>query len=710
MRKNNTFRRAAALMAALSITVSLAAPAFADTYYIDYGDITITKNEDGSQTIKQGGEEWTDKAGEETVITTSNTVITTLESDLESPAAEDSDFGPVVEDNYQPAQPEDAEESEDADQPEIAEEPKSADRQESADQQAAPAAAPADTTPVNPKDDGFWGNTITVINNIADKVLNLTLKDVKIDVSDTGGDNFEFEDDQIGKAALSVEGKGNVEIELDGNNELKSGASKAGLEKTSTGKLTLKDDNNEAGSLTATGGASAAGIGGGFQGKGENITITGGTVDATGGYGSAGIGGGNGGVGKNITITGGTVTAAGGFGNAGIGGGNGSDGENITITGGSVTATGGEFAAGIGGSNGGSGNNITIKGGTVTATGGEGGAGIGGGAEGGGGNNITIKGGTVTATGGGYRGNSGAGIGGGSSGSGENITINDGKVTATGGNYAAGIGGGSVGAWGGDAGSGKNITINGGTVNATGTDGGAGIGGGENGNGEDITINGGKVNASGAYGGAGIGGGVNGIGSKVTVSGAAQVTATATGSGPDWSGVGTGATIGNGGSKTPDGPVDGKEIQADISHLTTGYIHHIIYNPDLDSDGKPDGILKEWWEFALPKPIPDGESLDLHVETLKGAPLPFNTRQQGSTLRVTTDNLSARLHGTRQALETLQEQGVEQIQFVTTLKTTTLSVEDLLTEGGSWFALEHDGLGSRRLSAAQAESLKCWRH
>ena len=734
MKKNNAFRRAAALIAALSITVSLAAPAFADTYYIDYGDITITKNEDGSQTIEQGGDKWTDKAGEETVITTSNTVITTLESDLEGPAAEDSDFGPVVEDNYQPAQPESTEESEDADQPEIAEEPKSADRQESADQQAAPAAAPAGSTPVNKKDDGFWGNTITVINNIADKVLNLTLKDVKIDVSDTG-DQYDW--DQKGKAALSVQGKGNVEIELDGDNELKSGTQSAGLEKTSTGTLTLKDDNKEAGSLTATGGNNAAGIGGGYLGDGKNITITGGTVNATSNDGAgigggllgsgeniaitggtvnatgtdgAGIGGGNGGVGKNITITGGTVTAAGGFGNAGIGGGNGSDGENITITGGSVTATGGEFAAGIGGSNGGSGNNITITGGTVTATGGDKGAGIGGGDEGGGGNNITIKGGTVTATGGGNRGNGGAGIGGGSGGSLENITITGGSVTATGGSYAAGIGGGSVGFWGGESGSGKNITITGGTVNATGTDGGAGIGGGENGNGEDITINGGKVNASGAYGGAGIGGGVNGIGSKVTVSGAAQVTATATGSGPDWSGVGTGATIGNGGSKTPDGPVDGKEIQADISHLTTGYIHHIIYNPDLDSDGKPDGILKEWWEFALPKPIPDGESLDLHVETLKGAPLLFNTRQQGSTLRVTTDNLSARLHGTRQALETLQEQGVEQIEFVTTLKTTTLSVEGLLTEGGSWFALEHDGLASRRLSAAQAESLKCWRH
>jgi len=775
MRKNNAFRRAAALIAALSITVSLAAPAFADTYYIDYGDITITKNEDGSQTIEQGGDKWTDKAGEETVITTSNTVITTLESDLEGPAAEDSDFGPVVEDNYQPAQPEDAEKPEGADQPESAEEPKSADRQESADQQAAPAAAPADTTPVNPKDDGFWGNTITVINNIADKVLNLTLKDVKIDVSDTG-DQYDW--DQKGKAALSVEGDGNVEIELDGDNELKSGTQSAGLEKNSTGTLTLKDDNNEAGSLTATGGFNSAGIGGGYLGDGKNITITGGTVTATGGSSGAGIGGGREGKGENITITGGTVNATGNEDGAGIGGGSSGSGENITITGGEVTASGGDnwddCGAGIGGGNGGVGKNITITGGTVNATGGYGGgaagiggafakgenititggtvnaagsyfdhgmgagiggggnssgnnititggtvnvtggygggAGIGGGAEGGGGNNITIKGGTVTATGGGYRGNSGAGIGGGSSGSGENITINDGKVTATGGSYAAGIGGGSVGAWGGDAGSGKNITINGGTVNATGTDGGAGIGGGENGNGEDITINGGKVNASGAYGGAGIGGGVNGIGSKVTVSGAAQVTATATGSGPDWSGVGTGATIGNGGSKTPDGPVDGKEIQADISHLTTGYIHHIIYNPDLDSDGKPDGILKEWWEFALPKPIPDGESLDLHVETLKGAPLLFNTRQQGSTLRVTTDNLSARLHGTRQALETLQEQGVEQIEFVTTLKTTTLSVEDLLTEGGSWFALEHDGLASRRLSAAQAESLKCWRH
>ena len=55
MRKTDAFRRAAALLAALSITVSLAAPAFAGTYYIDDGDIIITKKDDGSQEIKQNG-------------------------------------------------------------------------------------------------------------------------------------------------------------------------------------------------------------------------------------------------------------------------------------------------------------------------------------------------------------------------------------------------------------------------------------------------------------------------------------------------------------------------------------------------------------------------------------------------------------------------------------------------------------------------------
>ena len=617
MKKNGAFRRAAALMAALSITVSLAAPAFADIYYIDDGDIIITKDENGRQTVKRGESDTNEIVDSgEIIITTREQTITTQESDLEGPAAEDSGFGPVVEDNYQPAQPEDAEEPEDADQPEDAKEPKAADRQESTEepkdadqpentdrkesaeqsentdrqesagqqtqpQQAAPAAAPAASTPKNDKGNGVFGNIITVINKCADKALKLTLKDVKIDVSDTGKNTgYPWTSDE-GKAALSVQGNGNVEIELDGNNELKSGPHRAGLEKntsTSTGTLTLKDDNQEAGSLTATGGEDGAGIGGGYY------------------YGGGYYGNGYYGNGENIKITDGTVNATGGWGGAGIGGGGG-----------------------------------------------------GGGGAGGNGKNITIIGGTVTA-GGGYR---GAGIGGGISGSG------------------------------------KNITITGGTVNADGGD-----------------------------EGAGIGGGATGSGSNVTVSGAAQVTATA---GKSNGYYGAGATIGNGGNYTNGENVDGEEIQADISGLITGYIHHIIYEQDGTT------IKKEWWEPERTQPKPESpqpnpedpnapaeESNEvdlgtpgLHVETLEGSPLPFDARQQGSTLRVTSDNLAARLHGTRQALEALREQGVEQIEFVTSLKTTTLPVAELLAEGGSWFALEHDGLVSRRLSAAQAESLKC---
>ena len=757
MKKNNTFRRAAALVAALSITVSLAAPAFADIYYIDDGDIIITKDENGRQTVKRGESDTNEIVDSgEIIITTREQTITTQESDLEGPAAEDSGFGPVVEDNYQPAppaqpedadQPESTEKPESADQPENAEESENTDRQESAEeqesagqqaqpQQAAPAAAPAASTPGN----GFCKNIITVINKCADKVLNLTLKDVKIDVSDTGIPGTTIK----GKAALSVQGQGNVEIELDGDNELKSGANRAGLEKnTSEGTLTLKDDKNEAGSLKATGGENGAGIGGGNRGSGKNITIKGGTVNATGGLDGAGIGGGGeNGSGENITIKGGTVNAAGGRFGAGIGGGLLGSGKNITITDGTVNAAGGQFGAGIGGGDRGSGEDITIKGGTVNAAGGLQAAGIGGGNGGGGnggggqegsGKNITITGGTVNTTGGD---NGGAGIGGGFLGSGEAITITDGTVNATGGdNGGAGIGGGdygsgkditikggtvnadggdySAGIGGGEQGNGEDITITGGTVTAAGSWGAAGIGGGERGNGEDITITDGTVNAAGGVSGAGIGGGWKGSGSNVTVSGAAQVTAIA--GKPDWGGAG--ATIGSGGNETGGQPVDGDELQADIDGLTTGYIHHIIYEQDGTT------IKKEWREPERPQPNPEdpnapaGESNEvdlgtpgLHVETLEGDPLPFDARRQGSTLRVTSNTLAARLHGTRQALEALREQGVEQIQFVTTLKTTTLSVEDLLTEGGSWFALEHDGLGSRRLSAAQAESLKCRMH
>ena len=147
--------------------------------------------------------------------------------------------------------------------------------------------------------------------------VDVTFDDLKIDVSGKG------------EAAVRVEGGHDATIELDGDNELKSGGNNAGLEKndersengkTISGKLTIKDDKGKDGSLTAEGGAGGgAGIGGGAEKTGSNITIQGGTIEAEGGFGGAGIGGGIKSTGSNITIQGGTIEAVGGKGAAGIG-------------------------------------------------------------------------------------------------------------------------------------------------------------------------------------------------------------------------------------------------------------------------------------------------------------------------------------------------------------------------------------------------------
>ena len=88
------------------------------------------------------------------------------------------------------------------------------------------------------------------------------------------------------------------------------------------------------GSLTATGGENAAGIGSGSSGKCGNITISGGTVKAYGGSQGAGIGSGNNkATFGNIEISGGEVTAIGGSSAAGIGSGyNANVCGDITIT------------------------------------------------------------------------------------------------------------------------------------------------------------------------------------------------------------------------------------------------------------------------------------------------------------------------------------------------------------------------------------------
>lgn len=284
-------------------------------------------------------------------------------------------------------------------------------------------------------------NNISV-NVSAGNTVEVTLQDVNIDTSSTG------------EAAMDISGAGDVVVELNGTNSLTSASNHAGLETSQDGgSLTIQDEvPNEEGktaSLTAQGGQFGAGIGGGYEGSGSDIGISGGAVEATGGIGGAGIGGGQHGDGSNISISGDAqVTANGGSQGAGIGGGNtnwdgtGGDGSNISISGDAqVTANGGQFAAGIGAGNGrySSGSNIEISGGEVTATGGDLAAGIGGGQKGNG-SDIAISGGEVTATGG----ENGAGIGGGNKGSGEEISISgDAQVTASGSGTAADVGGGA---------------------------------------------------------------------------------------------------------------------------------------------------------------------------------------------------------------------------------------------------------------------------
>lgn len=140
-------------------------------------------------------------------------------------------------------------------------------------------------------------NTVTI--DTSGGKVDVTFDDLKIDVSgktevDGSGDGSVDK----GKAAVRVEGGGDATIELDGDNELKSGGKNAGLEKNgneSSGKLTIKDDNDTKGSLTAEGGGDGgAGIGGKHESGAGNIGITGGTIEAVGGSNAAGIGDGAG--------------------------------------------------------------------------------------------------------------------------------------------------------------------------------------------------------------------------------------------------------------------------------------------------------------------------------------------------------------------------------------------------------------------------------
>ena len=139
-------------------------------------------------------------------------------------------------------------------------------------------------------------NTVTI--DTSEGNVDVTFDDLKIDVSGKKeGDGNDDGPVRESKAAVTVKGDNDAAIELDGDNELKSGGYHAGLEKNeleSKGTLTIKDDKGKDGSLIAEGGFGGAGIGGGIESTGSSITIRGGAVEAVGGAGAAGIGDGAG--------------------------------------------------------------------------------------------------------------------------------------------------------------------------------------------------------------------------------------------------------------------------------------------------------------------------------------------------------------------------------------------------------------------------------
>lgn len=431
MRAKNLALRVLSTAAMLSIVTSIAAPAFADIYYINDGNVDVTVSETGEVTVKQGDKIRTDtldgivirggtpSEGETDDRTKADASPATQEADgsnapavneTEAPKSENTagDTAPKqettaagerkegtpqqepteeeAEEKVTPEQKPTEKETEEKVTPEPvkakAEAPKptqepSAEQEEEQDKEDEPTvpsapAAQADnsstSTSAAPTD-----NVITIVNNFAKKaeqVFSFVLDNVNIDRSE----------DYYGhrKAALTVKGNGDTEIELDGDNILKGGYDHAGLEKNDsdgTGTLTIKDDKKAAdgskGSLLAKGGYNGAGIGGGECQDTSHITVTGGNITAVSGRFAAGIGGGDSSNGTDITIKGDATVIASGDAGAGIGGGG--DGGNYTKGYGKVTITDhanvkamSEFGSGIGGGRE-AGGDITISGDATVA-------------------------------------------------------------------------------------------------------------------------------------------------------------------------------------------------------------------------------------------------------------------------------------------------------------------------------------------------------
>ena len=571
------------------------------------------------------------------------------------------------------------------------------------------------TTITNRDKDTPSSNTVTIkAENENDKV-EVKLEDVNIKT--TGG-----------KAAVSVTGKGDTNIELNGDNELSGSGAHAALEHNQTvdgegnGELTIQDKDKN-GSLTATGGIqNGAGIGaGGYGVSSGKIEITGGDITATGGKSAAGIGGSGYRGDADITISGGTIRATGGDQAAGIGGGGLYGSGNITITGDAVIeeSIGGSSGAGAGNSTGGAGigggagghGTIDISGNAQVknALGKDGGAGIGSGHDGDG--NVTISGNATienaeggkfaAGIGGGYGGDSNvtisgnakidnasggmqaAGIGGGSFGDGT-ITIKDNAAigTVTGGSYGAGVGGGALGV--GDVTIEGNVTIK----NAQGGSNAAGIGGGadaendEDGNGNQITIKSNEsgaptVNATGGEssideetakktpGGAGIGSGASKANADITLEGKVIIVAKA-GEGNAAIGDMNGEQVFTG----LDGSITRYDSEGNDTTLPTDPGYPVPADTSSSGGGSADASVQESVFPGLVVTDKDGQRIS------------YTSTQSGNTLTVCVGRFTASLRASLATLRQLRAEGIDTITFQTILCSTTLSVDELLAMGG----------------------------
>ena len=508
-------------------------------------------------------------------------------------------------------------------------------------------------------------NSVTIEAGVG-KTVNVTLDNVNIDTSKTG------------KAAVSVTGSGNTNIELNGNNTLTSGSAHAGLEHNKTndsGTLTITDNNND-GKLTAKAtGDYGAGIGGG-NGYNGQVTITGGEITAKGGFNGAGIGGGNYGNGT-VTISGGTITEASGGGNmaAGIGGGRFGDSEIIIKDKAVIeNAKGSANGAGIGSGYQGLGT-VTIEGNAVikNAQGGaSGAAGIGGGTLGIG--NVTIK--DNAQIGNAIGGEEGAGIGGGRCGLG-NVSI-EGNVTienAQGGAGAAGIGGGAETKP--DTGDTRN------KVSIKSTEAGS----------PDITATGGGARGGNSHvsplpGAAAIGSGsvaddATEVKSDITIEG--KVTINATGGGNVAIGDSTGETRFSGlqvGTTIKRTDSNGKDVTQDGD---------VVAEPEPEPKPEPEEPEKPAQPTVTPTEgaeAPSTGSVEverpvtvegLYVTNVLGKQITHTCTQNGTTLTIRANGIVTSAHLTLGMVRTLKAQGVKTLVLTTLLsRSTTVSVDALL--------------------------------